>query len=57
MNAMLTQAAVDAFTDNDDALFSHGKNFSFANFTHGELKRRYYPWDLDAVFRQSDASI
>jgi hypothetical protein len=57
MNAMLTQAAVDAFTDNDDALFSHGKNFSFADFTHGELKRRYYPWDLDAVFRQRDASI
>ena len=57
MNAMLTQGAVDAFTDNDDALFSHGKNFSFADFDHDGLKRRYYPWDLDAVFRQTDASI
>jgi hypothetical protein len=57
MNAMLTQAAVDAFSDNDDALFSHGKNFSFADFYHSGLKRHYYPWDLDAVFRKTDASI
>ena len=57
MNAMLTQAAIDAFTDNDDALFSHGKNFSFADFDYDGLKRRYYPWDLDAVFRRTDASI
>jgi CotH kinase protein len=57
MDAMLTQAAVDAFVDNDDALFSHGKNFSLADFNHDGLKRRYYPWDLDAVFRRKDASI
>lgn len=57
MNAMLTQGAVDAFTDNDDALLSHGKNFLFADFTHDGLKRRYYPWDLDSVFRRPNASI
>jgi hypothetical protein len=57
MRAMLTQSAVDAFTDNPDALFSHGKNFSFADFAHGGLRRRYYPWDLDAVFRSTTSSI
>jgi hypothetical protein len=57
MDAMLAQAAVDAFSDNPDALFSHGKNFFFADFDHSGLKRRYYPWDLDAVFRSTSASI
>ena len=57
MNAMLTQAAVDAFVDNNDALFTHGNNFSFADFNHDGLKRHYYPWDLDAVFRKTYASI
>jgi len=57
MDAMLAQAAVDAFSDNPDALFSHGKNFFFADFAHSGLKRRYYPWDLDAVFRSTAGGI
>ena len=57
MDAMLAQGAVDAFSDNPDALFTHGKNFFFADFDHSGLKRRYYPWDLDAVFRSTSASI
>ena len=57
MDAMLAQGAVDAFSDNPDALFSHGKNFFFADFDHSGLKRRYYPWDLDAVFRSVTAGI
>ena len=47
MSAMLTQSAVDAFTANGDALMSKGKNYSFVD----RDIRRYYPWDLDAVFR------
>jgi spore coat protein CotH len=57
LDAMLAQGAIDAFTDNPDALFSHGKNFFFADFNHSGLKRRYIPWDLDAVFRSATASI
>ena len=57
IDAMLAQGAVDAFTDNPDALFSHGKNFFFADFDHSGLKRRYYPWDLDAVFRTTTGGI
>jgi spore coat protein CotH len=56
MQAMLTQGAIDAFTDNPDALFSHSKNYSFVDFADGS-KRRYYPWDLDAVFRSTSAGI
>jgi spore coat protein CotH len=56
-DAMLAQGAVDAFTDNPDALFSHGKNFLYADFSHDGLKRRHYPWDLDAVFRDANAGI
>jgi spore coat protein CotH len=57
LDAMLAQGAIDAFTDNPDALFSHGKNFFFADFDHSGLKRRYIPWDLDAVFRSTSGSI
>ena len=57
MDAMLAQGAVDAFTDNPDALFSHGKNFMFADFSHSGLRRRYLPWDLDAVFRSVNGNI
>jgi hypothetical protein len=57
IDAMLAQGAVDAFADNPDALFSHGKNFFFADFDHSGLKRRYYPWDLDAVFRNATSGI
>jgi hypothetical protein len=56
MQAMLTQGAIDAFMDNNDALFSHSKNYSFVDFADG-TKRRYYPWDLDAVFRSTTAGI
>ena len=56
MQAMLTQGAVDAYTANGDALFSHGKNYFFADFLGGR-KRMYYPWDLDAVFGGSNANI
>jgi hypothetical protein len=54
MDAMLTQAAVDAFTGNNDALMSKGKNFHFIDVT--AQPRRYYPWDLDAVFGKGGAS-
>ena len=54
---MLALGAVDAFLDNRDALFSHGKNFFYADFAHSGLKRRYYPWDLDAVFRSTSGGI
>ena len=58
MQAMLTQGAIDALTANGDALFSHGKNYSFADFSpERDLKRRYYPWDLDAAFTGQDANI
>jgi hypothetical protein len=57
LDAMLAQGAVDAFSANPDALFSHGKNFMFADFSHSGLKRRYYPWDLDAVFRSTSTGI
>lgn len=56
MQAMLTEGAVDAFTGNNDALLSHGKNYSFVDFSDGR-KRRYYPWDLDAVFARVEGSI
>jgi hypothetical protein len=58
MRAMLTQGAIDAFTDNPDALFSHGKNYFYADWADFlTRKRRYYPWDLDAVFRKATAGI
>jgi hypothetical protein len=57
LDAMLAQGAVDAFSANPDALFTHGKNFMFADFSHSGLKRRYYPWDLDAVFRATSTGI
>jgi hypothetical protein len=56
MQAMLTQGAVDAYTANGDALFSHGKNYFFVDFLGGR-KRMYYPWDLDAVFGGANANI
>jgi spore coat protein CotH len=57
LDAMLAQGAIDAFVDNPDALFSHGKNYFYADFDHSGLERRYIPWDLDAVFRSTSASI
>jgi hypothetical protein len=55
MRVMLTQGAIDAFTVNDDAMFTKGKNFFFVDRA-GEL-RRHYPWDLDAVFRAPSSNI
>lgn len=62
MAGMLTQGAVDAYTDNPDALLSHGKNFQFVDFidpnnTGKDTRRLYFPWDLDAVFRSTTGSI
>jgi hypothetical protein len=62
MPGMLTQGAVDAYTDNPDALLSHGKNFQFVDFvdpnnTGKDTRRLYFPWDLDAVFRSTTGSI
>ncbi|HEX6125685.1 MAG TPA: CotH kinase family protein [Pyrinomonadaceae bacterium] len=62
MNGLLTQGAVDAYTDNPDALLSHGKNFQFVDFidlngTGRDTRRLYFPWDLDAVFRSTSGSI
>src|SRR5687767_12342124 len=62
MSGMLTQGAVDAYTDNHDALLSHGKNFQFADFsdpagTGKDTRRLYFPWDLDAVFRSTSGGV
>ena len=62
MQGMLTQGAVDAYTDNPDALLSHGKNFQFVDFidpnnTGRDTRRLYFPWDLDAVFRTTTGNI
>ena len=62
MNGMLTQGAVDAYTDNPDALLTHGKNFQFVDFidpnnTGKDTRRLYFPWDLDAVFRSTSGNI
>lgn len=47
MQGLLTMAAVDAFSGNPDAIFSHGKNFYFADYLSG--LRLHFPWDLDSV--------
>jgi hypothetical protein len=49
MQGMLTLGAVEAFTGNRDGLFTHdGKNHFFADFAPApELRRLYFPWDLD----------
>lgn len=62
MQGMLTQGAVDAYTDNPDALLSHGKNFQFVDFidpnnTGKDTRRLYFPWDLDAVFHSTTGNI
>jgi hypothetical protein len=54
MPAMLTQGAVDAFSSNGDALFTHEKNFFHIDFNpalavNAGRKRLYLMWDLDAV--------
>ena len=57
MRAMLVEGAVDAFTNNRDALLSHGKNFNFVDFADAAGRRMYYAWDLDGVFRTVDGNI
>ena len=57
MDAWLTMGAVNAFTGNGDMLFSKGKNFWFVDYEDNlVMKRRYTPWDLDAVFSGSGVS-
>lgn len=62
MDAMLAQAAVDAYLGNNDALFTHGKNFVFVDFsdpgaTGKDIRRLYFPWDLDTGFKSTSGSI
>lgn len=66
MQVMLTQGAIDAFSANGDALFTHGKNFRFADFSSdpsdptdplANLKRRYYMWDLDEALGDVTTNI
>ena len=57
MDEMLVQGAIDAFSSNADALFSHGKNFRHADFADPALKRRYYMWDLDGALTNAGSSI
>jgi hypothetical protein len=47
MRGLLALAAVDSFSGNPDAIFSHGKNFYFADYLAGQ--RLHFPWDLDAA--------
>jgi hypothetical protein len=61
MDALLGQCAVEALTDNTDALCSHGKNTFFVDFSEDRmatgLRRVYLPWDLDTVFGDASANI
>jgi hypothetical protein len=62
MDNVLTQCAVEALTDNDDSLCSHGKNTFFVDFTQARManagvKRFYMPWDLDSVFGVTTTNI
>jgi hypothetical protein len=60
MPIMLTQGAVDAFSSNGDALFTHGKNFRHIDFNTDlfpDRKRLYLMWDLDAAITDVTANI
>lgn len=60
MPIMLTQGAVDAFSSNNDALFTHGKNFRHIDFNttlFPTRKRSYLMWDLDAAITDVEANI
>jgi hypothetical protein len=48
MRGLLALAAVDAVSANPDAIFSHGKNFYFADWLSGR-RRLHFPWDLDSA--------
>lgn len=56
---LFSLGAVEAFTGNSDALFSHSKNFNFSDFAfpaEGATAppRVFHPWDLDTGFRGAD---
>jgi spore coat protein CotH len=55
MDVMLTLGALDSFVGNPDSMFSHGKNFYWADYVEG--KRRYLAWDLDATIRRTNLPI
>ncbi|MCI0362830.1 MAG: chitobiase/beta-hexosaminidase C-terminal domain-containing protein, partial [Phycisphaerales bacterium] len=59
MQGMLTLGAIEAFTGNHDGLFTHdGKNHFFADFAPPtELKRLYFPWDLDTGISDVNGQI
>jgi hypothetical protein len=61
MDTFLAQCAVEALTDNTDALCSHGKNTFFVDFSEARmvdgLRRFYMPWDLDTVFHNATGNI
>src|SRR5688572_22210767 len=59
LRGFFTLAAVDAFVENTDALFSHsGKNSYAVDFDPPYPRTRlYFPWDLDTTIRQGDQSI
>ena len=61
MDGFLAQCAVEALTDNTDALCSHGKNTFFVDFSTARmatgLRRVYLPWDLDTVFHNANSNI
>jgi hypothetical protein len=60
MPIMLTQGAVDAFSSNNDALFTHGKNFRHIDFNTNlfpDRKRLYLMWDLDGAITDVSANI
>ena len=60
MQTMLTQGAVDAFSSNNDALFTHGKNFRHIDFNTNlfpDRKRLYLMWDLDGAITDVEANI
>jgi hypothetical protein len=48
MQGLLAYGAVDSFSGNPDGIFSHGKNFYFADWLSGQ-PRLYFPWDLDSA--------
>lgn len=58
MQSMLTEGAVDAFSSNGDALFTHGKNFRHVDFASElGLERLYFMWDLDGAITNTNAHI
>jgi hypothetical protein len=60
MPIMLTQGAVDGFSANGDALFSHGKNFRHVDFNtelFPDRKRLYLTWDLDGAIVDVNANV